>query len=84
MNDFGEVEEIDSESAVDLIHSELVAKEREALVVIKEDVCKWLSKVVPELRDISPSTFMERLQTGVALCKLVALVQTAPLLQRSP
>ena len=71
MNEFG----VDSESTVDLIHAEVVAKEREALDVIKEDVCKWLSEVVPELRKISPSTFMERLQTGVALCKLVALVQ---------
>jgi hypothetical protein len=43
--------------------------------VIKEDICKWLSGLISELEDISPSTFMGRLDTGVALCKIVALIQ---------
>ena len=68
-------EEADSDSRIDRIHAELAAKEREALEVIKEDVCQWLSKVVSELKGISPLNFMERLETGVALCKLVTLIQ---------
>ena len=70
-------EEVDLESSIDLIHAEFLTKEKEALDVVKEDVCKWLSKVVPELRDISPATFMERLHTGVALCKLVDVIQNS-------
>ena len=62
-------------SDFDRIQAELAAKEKEALEVIKEDICKWLSKVVSELEDISPLTFMERLDTGVALCRLVTLIQ---------
>ena len=74
MNEFV-LEEIDSQSEIDLIHAELVAKEKEALEIIKDDICRWLSKLVAELKDISPPTFMERLETGMALCKLVSLVQ---------
>ena len=68
-------DEADSSSEVDRIQAELAAKEKEALEVIKEDICRWLSRIISELEDISPSTFMERLDTGVALCKLVSLVQ---------
>ena len=60
---------------IDRIQAELAAKEKEALEVIKEDICKWLSGIISELEDISPSTFMGSLDTGVALCKIVALIQ---------
>ena len=70
-----EFEEVDAESIVDQIHAELVVKEKEALEVIKGDICRWLATILEELKDISPSTFMEALDTGVALCKLVSLIQ---------
>lgn len=60
---------------VDEIHAELVAKEKEALEVIKEDICKWFSKTVTGLESISPSSFLKDLETGVALCRLVDVVQ---------
>jgi hypothetical protein len=60
---------------IDWIQAELAAKEKEALEVIKEDICKWLSGLISELGDISPVTFVESLDTGVALCKIVALIQ---------
>ena len=68
-------DEADSCIEIDRIQAELAEKEKEALEVIKEDVCKWLSGIISELEDISPSTFMEGLDTGVALCKLVTLIQ---------
>ena len=72
-----DAEAIDCASAVDQIHAELVAKEKEALEIIKEDICKWLSRIILELKDISPSTFMEALDTGVALYRLVTLIQNS-------
>ena len=68
-----EMEEPDC--VVDEIHAELVAKEKEALEVIKEDICKWLSKTVTGLESISPSSFLKDLETGVALCRLVDVIQ---------
>ena len=70
-----ESDEADSSTEIDRIQAELAAKEKESLEVIKEDICKWLSRIISELEDISPSTFMKRLDTGVALCKLVTLIQ---------
>lgn len=69
------IDEADSNSEIDKIQAELAAKEKEALEVIKEDICKWLSEIISELEDISASTFMEGLDTGVALCKLITLIQ---------
>ena len=50
------------------------AAEQEALDVLKEEVCGWLSQTLQ--LDITPQTFMESLDTGVELCKLVELIQT--------
>ena len=55
------------------IQAELAAKEREALEAIKEDVCEWLTTVL-ELK-VTAQTFMEVLDTGIALCKLATLIQ---------
>ena len=66
---------VDFNREIDRIQTELAAKEKEALEVIKEDICKWLSGIISELEDISPSTFMRSLNTGVALCKIVTLIQ---------
>ena len=51
----------------------MAAKEREALEAIKEDVCEWLTTVL-ELK-VTAQTFMEVLDTGIALCKLATLIQ---------
>ena len=57
------------------VNPEIEAKEMEALEAIKEDICKWLTKVMQI--DITPTTFMEVLDNGVVLCKLAALIQDA-------
>ncbi|KOX69628.1 GAS2-like protein 2 [Melipona quadrifasciata] len=41
----------------------------EYLVAMKEDLAEWLNALYPELR-INVDNFMDRLDTGVALCKL--------------
>ena len=56
-----------------LVRAQLAAKEWEALEVIKGDLCEWLALIL-EL-DISPSTFLGVLETGVHLCRLASLVQ---------
>ncbi|KAL2715080.1 GAS2-like protein pickled eggs [Vespula squamosa] len=40
----------------------------EYLVAMKEDLAEWLNALYPELR-INVDNFMDRLDTGVALCK---------------
>lgn len=52
-----------------------VAAAKYDLELIKRDVCKWLSEILRSQSDITPETFMERLDTGVVLCQLVELVQ---------
>ena len=54
---------------------EIEAKEMEALEAIKEDICKWLAKVMQI--EVTPTTFMEVLDSGVVLCKLAAMIQDA-------
>lgn len=44
----------------------------EYLIAMKEDLAEWLNALYPELR-ISLDNFMDRLDTGVALCKVSAL-----------
>ena len=46
----------------------LEEKEREALEVIKTDLCEWLSYVLET--KIEPNSFMKWLSSGVELCKL--------------
>ncbi|KAF7392680.1 hypothetical protein HZH66_008513 [Vespula vulgaris] len=41
----------------------------EYLVAMKEDLAEWLNALYPELR-INVDNFMDRLDTGVALCKV--------------
>lgn len=43
----------------------------EYLEAMKEDLAEWLSTLYPELC-INPDNFMDRLDTGVALCKVSA------------
>ena len=50
-------------------------KEKEALEAIKADVCQWLSQVLKE--EITPDLFLEKLDTGILLCKLVKTIQAA-------
>jgi hypothetical protein len=52
---------------------ELAVQEREALEVIKADLCQWLSAVLKT--HMTPETFLECLDTGVLLCKLTKLIQ---------
>ncbi len=54
----------------------LAAKEWEALELIKADVCQWLAKIL-QLPNISPSTFLDTLGTGVEVCRLASLIQKA-------
>ena len=51
----------------------LAAKEREALDVIKEDLCQWLTNVLQSV--IASPTFMDSLETGILLCKLAEMIQ---------
>jgi hypothetical protein len=44
----------------------------EYLYAMKEDLAEWLNMMYPEL-DINVDNFMDRLDTGVALCKVCAL-----------
>ena len=60
----------------------LAAKERETLDVIKADLCQWLSKVLKT--DITPSTLLSSLDTGVLLCKLARLIQDAAKVIKNP
>lgn len=41
----------------------------EYLIAMKEDLAEWLNALYPELR-INVDNFMDRLDTGVALCKV--------------
>ena len=52
---------------------ELAEKEKEALFIVKQDLSKWLSRLlgIP----IQPETFLSQLDTGVLLCQIVALIQ---------
>lgn len=43
----------------------------EYLLAMKEDLAEWLNALYPELR-INVDNFMDRLDTGVALCKVSA------------
>ena len=56
------------------VKAKLAAKEQESLEVIKEDICQWLTTVLDPLK-VTPGTFMDTLDTGVALCKLASLIQ---------
>lgn len=44
----------------------------EYLYAMKEDLAEWLNMMYPEL-DINVDNFMDRLDTGVTLCKVCAL-----------
>ena len=57
------------------LEARLAAKAQESLNVIKEDVCQWLTSTLK--MEITPLTFLDSLDTGVALCKLVYLIQQA-------
>lgn len=65
----------ESTEYVALVRAALAAKEREALEVVKDDLSQWLTQLLQ--RPISPSDFMNDLDTGVELCKLVEMVQRA-------
>lgn len=43
----------------------------EYLIAMKEDLAEWLNALYPELR-INVDNFMDRLDTGVALCKVIS------------
>lgn len=42
----------------------------EYLYAMREDLAEWLNMLYPELR-INTENFMDRLDTGVALCKVI-------------
>ena len=58
-----------------LIQAELAAREREALEAIKGDICDWLSRTLNIT--ITVDSFLDILDTGVAVCKLATLIQQA-------
>lgn len=43
----------------------------EYLYAMKEDLAEWLQTLYPELM-INVDNFMDRLETGVALCKVIS------------
>ena len=58
-----------------LIQAELAAREKEALEAIKGDICDWLSRTLNIT--ITVDSFLDILDTGVAVCKLATLIQQA-------
>ncbi|KAK0166649.1 hypothetical protein PV327_004141 [Microctonus hyperodae] len=50
----------------------------EYLIAMKEDLAEWLNALYPELR-MNPDNFMDRLDTGVAICKHANNVRKAAL-----
>lgn len=52
---------------------EIAARERDDLEIIKKDVCEWLARTM-EI-ELSPSSFMDTLDTGVVLCRLARFIQ---------
>ena len=64
----------ESDSRVSRLKAEIAAREKDDLEIIKGDVCEWLSMTL-EI-DVSPSGFMDKLDTGVELCKLAELIQS--------
>ena len=50
------------------------AAEQEALRVLENEVCQWLSRTLR--LDITSRNFLDSLDTGVELCKLAEIVQT--------
>lgn len=63
------------EEASSMPQHHLAAKKQEALDVIKDDLSQWLTKILKT--EITSSTFLDCLDTGVLLCKLVRLIQDA-------
>lgn len=55
--------------------AELEEKERESLQVVKEDLSKWLGRLLES--DITAAGFLDHLDTGVLLCKLAHRIQRA-------
>ena len=55
------------------IKQDLEEKEKEALCIIKKDLCEWLSKLLGA--SIESETFLTQLDTGTLLCELAVLVQ---------
>lgn len=53
----------------------------EYLEAMKEDLAEWLSTLYPELC-INPDNFMDRLDTGVALCKVSVCGDALPKIPR--
>lgn len=47
----------------------------EYLIAMKEDLAEWLNALYPELR-MNPDNFMDRLDTGVAICKVSVMYNT--------
>uniref|UniRef100_A0A182MLX7 Calponin-homology (CH) domain-containing protein n=1 Tax=Anopheles culicifacies TaxID=139723 RepID=A0A182MLX7_9DIPT len=54
----------------------------EYLYAMREDLAEWLNVMYPELR-INVENFMDRLDTGVALCKKVNSRRYSPIARRS-
>ncbi len=57
------------------IQAELAVREKEALEAIKGDICDWLSRTLD--LTINEESFLDTLDTGVAVCKLATLIQQA-------
>ena len=60
----------------------LGAKDVEALDIIKEDVCRWLSNLLKE--KINSETFWLKLDTGTLLCRLANLIHHAARRKKHP
>ena len=69
-------------SAASNAWDELAAKERETMEVIKADVCQWLCGLLKI--KILPEEFLQAIDTGVLVCKLARLIQTAAKKAKKP
>ena len=63
------------EKAARVSKGELEEKEREALFLIKADLCKWLTEILETA--VQPDTFLSQLDSGVLLCQVATLIQQA-------
>ena len=61
----------------ELVRARLAAEEKAALEAIKSDLCQWLVRRDVLALETAPENFLEALDSGVHLCKLVGLIQEA-------
>ena len=68
-----DADQVDGRRTDTMMTARRVAAAKYDLNLMKRDVCVWLSETLQ--LDISPENFMDMLDTGVVVCKLVVLIQ---------